>query len=61
MEPIRIVDATEVGFSGQGGTHVALRYAPINAEAHWWTDTVKPTLPVQAMICPNCRAISLYG
>jgi hypothetical protein len=62
LEPIRIVDATDYGgFSGEGGRHVDLCYAPISADAGWFTGTVKGTLKINGMICPHCRRISMYG
>jgi hypothetical protein len=60
LEMIRILDATNPGAGGEGGTHVDLSYAPIGAEPGWFSGT-KGVCPMTGMICPKCRRISLFG
>jgi len=61
LEPIRVLDATHPGVSGDGSKHTDLRYAPIDARAAWYSGTVREASPITGMICPSCRRISLFG
>lgn len=61
LETIRVIDATEKGWSPEGAQHVELHYAPLDADRAWFTGKIKGACPITGMICPQCRRISLFG
>jgi hypothetical protein len=60
MFPIKLIDATGSGISGEGISHVELCYASEDADASPLTRTVTKSGVVRAALCGECGRIILY-
>ena len=60
LEYIRILDATQPTATSKASSQ-DLQYAPMQANAGWFSGTAEGTSPITGMICPKCRRISMYG
>ena len=61
LEPIRLIDATEPGWTREGMTHVELAYAAENAKSSFFTSSIPRLGTVRGLICTDCGRIFLYG
>ena len=61
LESIKLIDATEPGWTREGMTHVELAYAAENAESSFFTSSIPRLGTVRGSICTECGRIFLYG
>ena len=61
MQPIKLVDATDPGFGGEGAEHVELGYAAAESKSGFFTSRIPILGSVRGMICPSCGQIKLHG
>jgi uncharacterized OB-fold protein len=61
MFPVKLIDATGSGVSGEGIAHVELAYAAQDADASFLTRTVTKSGVVKAALCSDCGRIILYS
>jgi hypothetical protein len=60
MFPIKLIDATGSGVSGEGISHVECCWASADADASFLTRTVAKSGVVRAVLCGKCGRIVLY-
>jgi uncharacterized OB-fold protein len=60
MFPIKLIDATGSGVSGEGISHVDFCWAAEDADASFLTRTVAKSGTVRATLCGECGRIVLY-
>ena len=60
LQAIRLLDATTLGFSGNGSGQVPLSYAAVDSESGFF-GSISPLGNIDARICPECGRIQLYG
>jgi hypothetical protein len=61
MFPVKLIDATGSGISGEGISHVEFCYAAEDADASFLTRTVAKAGVVRAALCGECGRIVLYS
>jgi hypothetical protein len=61
MQPVKLIDATAIGWHTEGIQHVELAYAAPDSRASFFFGRVPKLGTVRGMICPGCGRIVLYG
>jgi hypothetical protein len=61
LRPIKLLDATETGWSDHGSQHVELSYAAPKSEGNFFTGTIPKAGTVKAKVCPDCGRILLFA
>lgn len=61
MQPINLIDATNLGLEGNGTTHVDLNYAATDATPSFLLRKIPAIGRVGGKICPDCGRILLFG
>lgn len=61
MQPIKLLDATSLGFTHRAVGHTELAYAAPDAIPSAFSRSVPKAGTVKAKICPECARIILHG
>ena len=61
LHSIRILDATEPGWSSEGACHVDLSYTLPEAKPGFWSSKLPISGVIRGFICEGCRRIFFYG
>lgn len=61
LQPIKLIDATNLGMSSEGCGHVELSYAAPEAKRSFFLGVIQRQGTVKGSICPTCGRIFLYG
>jgi hypothetical protein len=61
LQPIKLLDATEPGFTLAGVAHIELGYAAADAKPSPLMRQIPRLGVVKGLICPECGRIVLYG